>query len=178
MPQGKQRQAAERDGCLRAPRSGAPEDRRGVPVEIERRFLVRDATWMTGAPGDAIRQGYLSATPDITVRVRRIGEQAYLTIKGRRTRGGRPEFEYEIPAEEAEAMLATLCPPPLIEKTRYAIEHGGISWHVDVFAGAHAGLVIAECELSCPDQFVELPRWVGHEITCDSRYRNSQLGRT
>lgn len=162
-------------------RAGAASPRGGpgaaMRTEIERRFLVRDATWRTGAAGEVIRQGYLSAGRSSTVRLRRIGARAYLTVKGRRSGGVRSEFEYEIPVEEADVMLATLCPHPLIEKTRYAVEHAGLPWHVDVFAGAHDGLVIAECELSRPDQLVELPPWVGAEITGDPRYRNSRLGR-
>jgi adenylate cyclase len=146
-------------------------------IEIERRFLVRDASWKTGTPGEAIRQGYLAASGGYTVRVRRIGTRAFLTIKGMRFGSARPEFEYEIPVEEADAMLATLCPHPLIEKTRHAVEHAGLQWHVDVFAGAHQGLVIAECELSRQDQPVALPPWVGAEITGDPMYRNSRLGR-
>jgi len=146
-------------------------------IEIERRFLVRDASWRTGAPGEAIRQGYLSAGRGSTVRVRRIGAQAFLTVKGPREGNARAEFEYEIPAAEADAMLATLCPHPLIEKTRYAVEHAGLPWHVDVFAGAHEGLVVAECELSRPDQIVNLPGWVGAEITGKPKYRSSRLSR-
>jgi CYTH domain-containing protein len=146
-------------------------------VEIERRFLVRDGSWKCGAPGEAIRQGYLGANGGNTVRVRRIGTRAYLTIKGMRIGNARPEFEYEIPVDEADAMLATLCPHPLIEKTRYAVVHGGLRWHVDVFAGAHKGLVIAECELTSQDQRVALPAWIGAEITGDPMYGNSALAR-
>jgi CYTH domain-containing protein len=149
-----------------------------MAVEIERRFLVRDATWMTGSRGERIRQGYLVAGHGLTIRVRRIGARAYLTIKGRRDARSRSEFEYEIPPAEAEAMLQDLCPSPLIEKTRYTIEHHGTSWQIDVFGGANEGLVIAECELGHPDQFVELPGWAGEEITGDPRYRNSRLGRS
>jgi CYTH domain-containing protein len=148
-----------------------------MAIEIERRFFVRDASWITGAAGETIRQGYLVSGHGVTVRVRRIGARAFVTVKGKRESGMRPEFEYEIPVDDAEAMLATLCPHPLVEKTRYAVEHAGLPWHVDVFTGVNAGLVIAECELARPDQAIALPPWVGTEITGDPIYRNSRLGR-
>lgn len=146
-----------------------------MKLEIERRFLVREGAWTASRPGEIIRQGYLAATLRATVRVRRIGQRGFLTIKGPRLGGVRAEFEYEIPAEEADAMLETLCPHPLIEKTRHKVDHMGQVWDVDVFAGAHAGLVIAECELGHPDQPLALPDWVGAEITGDPRYRSSRL---
>ena len=105
------------------------------------------------------------------------GEPLAYEVMSMRMGNARPEFEYEIPVDEAEAMLATLCPHPLIEKTRYAVVHGGLRWHVDVFAGALKGLVIAECELSSQDQRVELPAWIGAEITGDPMYGNSVLAR-
>ncbi len=151
--------------------------KRGARVEIERRFLVRDGALPTRLPGEFIQQGYLATKGPVTVRVRRVGERAFLTIKGKRKGGARPEFEYEIRPEEADAMLEDLCPHPLIEKTRFAVHHAGLLWHVDIYAGALAGLAIAECELDRPDQPIELPDWVGIEITGDPRFRNSRLSR-
>jgi adenylate cyclase len=46
-----------------------------------------------------------------------------------------------------------------------------------VFEGRHAGLVIAEVELASQDQQVELPDWVGMEVTYDDRYYNASLSR-
>ena len=58
-------------------------------------------------------------------------------------------------------MLAELCDRPLIEKTRYEVEHAGRIWHVDEFAGENAGLVIAEIELDHPEAMPALPPWLG-----------------
>jgi len=44
-----------------------------------------------------------------------------------------------------------------------------------VFDGENQGLVVAEVELSRPDQEVDLPAWVGQEVTGDSRYYNARL---
>ncbi len=144
-----------------------------MPVEIERKFLVRDDGWRGLGPGQRYCQGYLAAG-DVTVRVRRAGSRAYLTVKGAGDGLVRPEFEYEVPVQEAEDMFK-LCRRPLIEKTRYEVLHDGVVWHVDEFAGRNAGLVIAEVELRHPHQRITLPAWVGPEVTADERFRNSRL---
>jgi CYTH domain-containing protein len=146
-----------------------------MPVEIERKFLVKDDAWRDGGPGQRFCQGYLSQSGGVTVRVRRAGPRAFLTIKGRGNGLVRPEFEYPIPVEEAEELLHSLCQRPLIEKTRHEVPHAGRVWHVDEFGGRNAGLVLAEIELEHPSAEVALPPWVGAEVTTDPRYRNSEL---
>ncbi len=145
--------------------------------EIERKFLVIGDGWRPGRPGTAIRQGYLCAHKAQTVRVRVSGDRAFLTVKGAPKGLARPEFEYEIPAADAHDMLDHLCPRPLVEKTRFEVVHAGIGWVVDVFAGDNEGLVLAEVELAREDQAVELPDWVGEEVTGDPRYLNVNLAR-
>lgn len=144
-------------------------------TEIERKFLVVGDAWRQGAMGVLYRQGYLCTTPERTARVRVAGDKGYLTVKGSRTGVSRLEFEYPIPLEDAQAMLDALCIRPLIEKTRYRIDHEGLVWEVDEFAGENAGLVIAEVELEREDQEVSLPAWVGKEVSADDRYANSSL---
>ena len=68
-----------------------------------------------------------------------------------------------------------MCEQPLVEKVRYKIPFGGLTWEVDEFEGANRGLVVAECELSSEDQRIELPPWIGEEVTADPRYFNSNL---
>jgi CYTH domain-containing protein len=143
-------------------------------VEIERKFLVPDLGFLDGVVGVPYRQGYLSADPDRTVRIRRAGEHALVTIKGRSHGASRAEFEYEIPVADADEMLA-LCVPPLIEKVRHRVEHAGRTFDVDVFAGANEGLVVAEVELPSEDAVVALPPWIGDEVTGDPRYFNANL---
>ncbi len=144
-------------------------------TEIERKFLLRDDSWKAGASGKLYRQGYLSAAVERNVRVRIIGEQGFLTVKGKASGITRLEFEYEVPLADAEGMLDQLCLKPLIEKTRYRVEHRGMLWEIDEFAGDNAGLVVAEVELSEEAQEIEFPRWVGREVTDDPRYLNSNL---
>lgn len=145
-----------------------------MAVEIERKFLLRDDSWRGLGPGVSYRQGYLSREPERTVRVRTASQQAWLTIKGLSDGPSRLEFEYEIPVDDAQALLA-LCEQPLIEKTRYGITVGDDYWEIDEFTGANAGLVVAECELATAAQVLVLPPWIGTEVTGDRRYFNSSL---
>ncbi len=143
--------------------------------EIERKFLLSSDEWRRGAQGQLYRQGYLSTDTARTVRVRIVGQRALLTIKGL-TRGiSRLEFEYEIPLADATRLLDELCHRPLIEKTRYEVGHAGLTWEIDEFHGDNKGLVVAEVELSAEDQHIELPGWVGAEVSGDARYYNANL---
>jgi adenylate cyclase len=146
-------------------------------LEIERKFLVVGDDWRAGREGLACRQGYLSAAIERTVRVRVMGEQAFLTVKGATQGLSRLEFEYSIPLAEAHAMLDALCLHPLVEKTRYERDYGGMVWEVDEFAGENRGLIVAEVELHAPDQEVDLPPWAGREVSEDPRYLNANLAR-
>jgi len=44
-----------------------------------------------------------------------------------------------------------------------------------VFHGDNEGLLVAEVELKAEDDVLELPAWVGEEVTGDPRYFNSNL---
>ncbi|MEN8163625.1 MAG: CYTH domain-containing protein [Acidobacteriota bacterium] len=143
--------------------------------EIERKYLLTGDEWKRLAEGTHYRQGYLSTVKERTVRVRTIGEKGFLTIKGITVGVSRLEFEYEIPTGDANEMLDKLCEKPIIEKHRYKIAYGGLVWEVDEFHGVNEGLVIAEVELESADQAIELPAWVGEEVSGDPRYFNANL---
>jgi len=146
-----------------------------MPLEIERKYLVRNDSWRTQGKGTRYRQGYLSTEPARTVRVRVAAGRGFITVKGLTVRVTRPEYEYPIPVEDANEMLDTLCLKPIIEKVRYTIEYAGLLWEVDEFEGENAGLVIAEVELARADQTILLPDWIGEEVTDDARYYNASL---
>lgn len=146
-----------------------------MAVEIERKFLVTDDRWREGATGERYCQGYLCISADATVRVRLAGAVGFITVKGSTAGMSRAEFEYEIPAPDAEAMLRDHCAKPLIEKERFTLTFEGKTWTVDVFSAANQGLVVAEVELEDAEEQVPLPPWVGEEVTDDPRYRNSSL---
>jgi adenylate cyclase len=143
--------------------------------EIERKFLVTGDDWRELAKGSIYRQGYIATQDKVTVRVRIIGEQGYLTIKGPVVNVTRLEFEYPIPVVDAQIMLDTLCRRPFIEKIRYKIEWGGLIWEIDEFDGVNKGLILAEVELSDANQVFDIPTWIGQEVSHDYRYFNSNL---
>ena len=144
-------------------------------VEIERKFLVKCNSWRDLAPGVLYRQGYISTQPGRTVRVRVADDRAFITLKGASQGIARSEFEYSIPLEDANEILTLLCSLPLIEKYRRKIDLNGLVWEVDEFLGENQGLVIAEVELENADQAIELPDWIGEDVSHDSRYYNSNL---
>ena len=144
--------------------------------EIERKFLVVGEAWRkkAGHPS-AIVQGYLARGRQATIRVRiKDGRSATLTIKSRERGASRSEFEYAVSVKEARALLE-LCGRSRIEKQRYTVAHGKLTWEIDVFSGAHDGLVLAEIELADAAEPVDLPSWIGEEVTADPSYRNSAL---
>lgn len=87
----------------------------------------------------------------------------------------RKEFEYDIPVEDARILLAEICIKPVIEKTRYTINLADLTWEIDFFHGLNVGLVIAEVELQDTGQAIQLPDWVGQEVTGDPKYYNANL---
>ena len=149
--------------------------------EIERKFLVRGDAWRADAEPQGCVQGYLAYGPPTSVRVRVIGDHAYLTIKGsieEEAAGGatdRLEYEYPLPVDEAQSMM-NLC-TGFVKKTRYRIEYAGHDWEIDVFHDANDGLVVAEIELERPDEPFDKPDWAGEEVSVDLRYLNVNLAR-
>lgn len=143
-------------------------------VEIERKFLVKNDLWQSQAfQGINIKQGYLIAGEDWTLRVRMMPSQAFLTLKGATTGIRRREYEMEIPLEEAQALWSDcICS---IEKTRYEVRVGDSVWEIDEFSGENAGLVIAEIELPEEEASFEKPDWLGAEVSADTRYFNACL---
>ena len=101
-----------------------------MALEIEKKFLVTEDVWRN-ARGTMYRQGYLNSEKRRNVRVRTIEDKGYLTVKGMARGAVRVEYEYDIPKDEAEAMLNDLCEKPLIEKRRYKIKYKGHLWEVD-----------------------------------------------
>lgn len=143
--------------------------------EIERKFLVADADAAIAAATSScrIRQGYLSAAKEATVRVRVCDNKGYITVKSPNRGAERGEWEYEIPLADANELLG-LSRTRIIDKTRYVIPFAGHTWELDVFASPQE-LVIAEVELASVDEKIECPQWVGNEVTSDPQYYNSNL---
>lgn len=144
-------------------------------IEIEHKYQVKDDTFKSlTSEVHSICQGYLSRAPERTVRVRKTGDRGYLTVKGKNHGDARLEFEYKIPAEDAEKLLG-LCEPPVLGKNRYIIYHEGKKWEVDEYLGRLKGLVLAEIELNYPGETYSLPPFIGTNVTGNPAYYNSNL---
>ncbi|TWG91368.1 CYTH domain-containing protein [Mesorhizobium sp. J18] len=145
--------------------------------EVERKFLIAGDSWQAESRPEAIaiRQFYVVAEPDRSVRIRIMnGEKATLTLKFGAQARVRQEFEYPLALDEALG-LQSFAIGNVIEKTRNIVPHGGFLYEVDVFGGALAGLVIAELETDQDVPATSLPPWLGREVTGDSAYYNASL---
>jgi adenylate cyclase len=144
--------------------------------EIERKFLIRGDEWRSLVTAQSsIRQVYLEANAKASIRVRiRDNNNATLTIKSRPSALRRLELEYRIPIVQAEALIQ-LRQGIVIEKVRHIVPSGALAWEIDVFSGENLGLVIAEIELPNEHHPVELPPWIGTEVTGQGHYYNSAL---
>ena len=149
-----------------------------MSVEIERKFLVTGDFRTDISQSTRITQGYLYSSPKKTIRIRRAGEKAFLTIKGKPNESGttRYEWEQEIKIEDATTLLK-MCEPGMIDKTRHLVPAGKHSYEVDEFHGENEGLVLAEIELTDEHETFVKPIWLGKEVTGDQRYYNAMLAK-
>lgn len=147
--------------------------------EIERKFLLTGEQWRSlSYGGQYYCQGYIpTSQAGTTVRIRIVEDQGYLTIKSPSAGNIRSEFEYMIPLADAQEILHSLCEQPYIEKIRHKIVIDGLIWEIDEFAGDNTGLILAEVELLESNQAINLPSWIGEEVSQDHRYYNSNLAK-
>ena len=144
--------------------------------EVERKFLVADDSWRgTAGAGTTLRQAYLTQGQLASVRIRTVdASTAFLTVKSAEPGLSRTEYEYAIPVADAEAMFR-LRTGSILEKVRFPVPHAGRKWEVDVYLADNEGLIVAEIELPSEADAVELPAWVGGEVTGDARYYAAAL---
>jgi CYTH domain-containing protein len=142
--------------------------------EIERKYLLRDLGVIAGRLGARIEQGYIANEP-MTVRVRIIEAEAFLTLKSKARGIERDEYEFPIDIRIARELLERHCGGRVLRKIRYRIPHGAHVVEVDVFAGRLEGLVIAEVEFADADEPFEKPAWLGEDVSDDFRLSNSAL---
>ena len=149
-----------------------------MPTETERKFLLRNDSWRKQAVScTRISQAYahFQGNPHLTLRIRLMDDQAFLTLKGPVRGCSRSEFEYPLPRRDAQEILEEFCEAGRIEKYRYRIPSGKHVWEVDEFLGDNAGLTMAEIELSFPEEKFERPEWLGREVTGELRFYNARL---
>lgn len=151
-------------------------------LEIERRFLVTDRPDLAGARMRVIEDTYLDGT---RMRLRAITHAD----------GQRAEFKLckKYPSDDAlsgpitnlylsadeHAVLAAL-PGRKLRKRRYSMPWAEWTFSIDVFEGALSGLILSEVEAETVDdaERVNLPDWVGREVTADPFFTGGALSQT
>jgi CYTH domain-containing protein len=147
-----------------------------MSLEIERKFLVAHDGWKASVTRMArITDGLVSMSNGRKTRVRIADGHATLTVKGQHRGPARSEFEYPIPVSDAEEILRTMCDDRVLEKTRHYVPHGSLTWEIDVYAGLLEGVVIAEVELDRVGRVLELPDWIGREVTGNASYTKVRM---
>jgi adenylate cyclase len=150
-----------------------------MPIEIERKFLVKDQSFKEEAfARNYIKQGFLNSHKERVVRVRIKDEKGFLTVKGKSNDSGTSRFEWEKEISKAEANdLMNLCEKGIIEKHRYLVKSEHHIFEVDEFLGNNLGLIIAEIELSSEEENFVIPTWLAEEVTGEEKYYNSNLSK-
>ncbi|TNG02124.1 MAG: CYTH domain-containing protein [Gammaproteobacteria bacterium] len=147
-----------------------------MAIEIERKYLINNDGWRQQITSSSrITQGYLANSTTSSIRVRIDDDRANLNIKSGKISVERQEYEFTIPVDQAREMMQQLVVGPVIEKTRYHVRYKEQTWEVDEFHGDNLGLIVAEIELDSIDQQIDLPEWVGEEVSEDPRYYNVNL---
>lgn len=147
-----------------------------MPIEIERKFLLANDHWRALVRHSTrLRDGILAFYDGRKIRIRFYDDKATLTVKGPRKGLSRHEFEYEIPASDGLILLQQHCKGEVVEKTRHHISYHGHEWTVDEYHGLLDGVIVAEVELPREDTPVDLPAWVGKEVTGVEKYRKVNM---
>ncbi len=145
-------------------------------IEIERKFLVDKHNLPLPDSYKSITQAYLMFNNNQVLRVRKTDSQYQLGYKIKKTNIHRLEFEYDIPSEDGEKLIS-LSPYYTIEKDRYFINIGKHVWEIDVFKDLNKSLIVAEVELNNETEEIDIPNWIGEEISDDDRYLNFNLSK-
>jgi adenylate cyclase len=117
--------------------------------------------------------------PNCTVRIRIENDEAILFFKGSARKDDpltKPDIPILMNRAIGEKLIDVFCPPQeQIIKKRHIVPHAGKNWEVDVFEGLNAGLIVAEIELTGPDEPFLKPGWAGEEVSLDKKYGNKSL---
>jgi adenylate cyclase len=126
---------------------------------------------------EEIDQGYLAADAESEVRLRRVGEESFLTVK-RGSGRDRLEKEIEITVDQLEALWPAT-EGRRLAKRRFYVPLDGLTAEVDVYGGKLDGLLTAEVEFDsvADSEGFDPPSWFGDEITNDPGYANQVLAK-
>jgi CYTH domain-containing protein/CHAD domain-containing protein len=144
-------------------------------AEIERKFLVTEMPRAESGRA-AIEQGYLALDQDTEVRLRRAGDELFLTAKGGHGEV-REEVEVSIDPQSFEALWPLTAGRRVRKVRHYMPLAHDLRAEVDVYEDGLDGLRTAEVEFDSEDasRAFTPPPWFGRELTGDRRYANQTL---
>ncbi|MGR8947393.1 MAG: CYTH domain-containing protein [Gammaproteobacteria bacterium] len=149
-----------------------------MAIEIERKYLVSSDEWRESCQHTIeIRQAYLANTANASIRIRVSDNRAHINLKSTHSLMAREEYDYEIPLAEGTQMMERLCEGYMISKTRHHVIHREQLWEIDEFHAHNKGLIVAEIELDSAAQNVQIPPWLGVEVTDFPRFYNHWLSK-
>lgn len=148
-------------------------------IEIERKFLLAEfPSNIEKSNGTKMKQGYLTQeSAEVELRVRGTDHDCFLTLK--KGRGMlRQEEEIHLEPEEFEK-LWPFTADARVHKTRYRGDYNGTTVEIDEYHDELSPLLVAEIELPPGADFlgIEIPDWVGIEITGLPEFTNQSLAR-
>jgi CHAD domain-containing protein/CYTH domain-containing protein len=150
-------------------------------VEVERKYLLKHLPeGVRGAKAKTIEQGWIPGNR-LRERLRRI-ETPGGTKYVRTVKTGEGIERFEIEEETSSEVFDALWPLTegcRVQKRRYDVADGDLTWEIDEFTDRE--LFLAEVELPTPDANPDLPDWLAEavveEVTGDPEYVNLNLAK-
>jgi len=163
-------------------RDSAPTTEAGVPLEIERKYLLRRVPPVAAAvPPILIEQGWLPGSA-LRERLRRSTNPEGTVACWRNVKLGPAQAHIEIDEGTSRELFEAMWPLTAgarVRKHRHVVRDAAYAWEIDVFLDRD--LVLAEVELSGLDDRPALPEWlapyVERDVTGEPAYFNSVLAR-
>lgn len=174
-------------------------------IEIERKFLFNhkfiDGLYKFVNGVVVIEQAYLNKSDKGSVRLRiettvvknsdepyallpqdfeslgidfkpEVTTKAYLMSKTKLGHMSNQETVDEITVENAKFIIFAGHVINKIKKSRIIKYYAGRKWEIDVFDN---GLILVEVEIDNPDEVLDIPEWVGEEVTGQLQYYNQNM---
>lgn len=154
----------------------------GLPLEIERKFLLRGCPPEAAAIGPLrIEQGWIPGE-SLRERLRRTTAADGRVRCTRTVKLGPSGARIEVEEDSTPVLFAALWPltrDARVRKLRHVVPEGAYRWEIDVFLDRD--LVLAEIELDAPDQEITIPEWLEpwlvRDVTGEVAYLNAALAR-
>ncbi len=150
--------------------------------EIEIKYLVGDnIPDLNKYKYVDIEQAYLNIKPDPTIRIRKYGDDYFLTYKNRVDDNKKLNIatEYELPInKEVYDNLMSKTLGNVIKKRRYLIDiDKDLVAELDIYFGYLEGLKTVEVEFKSEDDYLSFkaPSWFLDNVTGNRKYLNSSL---